>query len=704
LSSHTRLYDHQKLPEPETHEVTVHLVLVDVVARDEQGQFVRNLKKEDFEIYEDGKKVPINSFELISFKKETGRFPKAKIPEIPAHDRKKRLIVIFDSVNTVKRELDRSKPEILERLASLIKQGHEIMVLELQEKGGIKIYQPFTGNEDLIAQAVKKASGSIWIDEATDVLYTPKIIHQFQKERDDSYYGAKYRESQEVMYYYETLSRFEKTVTGLLSVLNMLKDYPGRKSVFLVSGGIPEMSISKIFGTSISKEAAHSDLGLARIHDPFKVLGKSKRRYGDNIIKDLIDFANTHNISFYTMDPDNYLRHVLPDVSKDNYPRAVMEIRSAYPSDKMAMIERAELSNLDFLASGTGGLSLQGAKKFENFKKVVDQDLSGYYELSYIPPRKKGDGKYHKIKVEIKRPGLKIRSRPGYYDYTEEQNETLRFASASYNPSLFKDISFEAWANLFIQGKDKFILWFNVALPLKKLILGDYDREKSKTLKLKIWMVKEDGDMDSGTEMTIPIILTSETLQRLKGRPYFIFNCASGEINLKQEKYRMIFTVHDEELSQTGTYEEKLTLPVNQKIKKPQTATAFFGNLVERQRGGAAFRISTEDSALQLRRYSFYPVELNIFRRQANVALLTQFFVPDKKVSIEPRFVLVQRGQEKGEVPAEIIDKSWNKNASLWSIVYKLDVRTIPPGSYGLGIKGNVDISILEAHLRIKIL
>lgn len=705
LSGSSGPYGHQKLPQPEKYEVPVRLVLVDVVATDEDGSFVQDLKKEDFEIYEDGKKVSINSLELISFDPGTAGLEEPKISEIPELDRKKRLVAIFDSINTVKREFDRSKPGILEGLVSLIKQGREIMVMELPEKGGMKILQPFTLNETLIAQAVNKASGSIWIDEASDILYTPRIIHEEDLSLDRQDVSMTSQQSYQVIYYYETLPRFEKTLTSLLSVINMLKDYSGRKSILLVSGGIPEMSIKKIFGEfELTLAKAHSEIDLANIHDPFKVLHKAKKRYSDQIFEDLIDFANSHNITFYTMDPDNYLRYVLPDVSKDNFPRAVGTLRSAYPSDKVAAIERYELSNLDFLSSETGGLSLQGAKKFENFKMAVDKDLSGYYELSYIPPRQKGDGKYHKIGVEIKRPGLKIRSRPGYYDYTDEQHETLTFASASYNPSLFKDINIEAWTNTLIQDKNKFVLWFNIVLPLEELLLGDYDRDNSKILKLKIWMLKENGDMDSGTEMTIPINLTPETLQRLRGRRVFIYNCCSGELNLKQEKYRMIFAVFDKELSQTGAYEEELVLPVSQNIKEPQVATAFFGNLAEQQRGGAAFRVSSEDSALQLRRYKFYPMELNIFRPQANVALLTQFFVTDKNVSVEPRFVLVQDGQEKGDLPVEAIDKSWNKKVDLWSIVYKLDFSAFPAGSYVLVIKGNVDTSILEADLRVRIL
>jgi hypothetical protein len=52
----------QQIP-PEKHEVEVRLVLVDIiVTRD--GKFVNDLNKEDFELYEDGKKIPINPLNL----------------------------------------------------------------------------------------------------------------------------------------------------------------------------------------------------------------------------------------------------------------------------------------------------------------------------------------------------------------------------------------------------------------------------------------------------------------------------------------------------------------------------------------------------------------------------------------------------------------------------------------------------------------
>jgi len=58
--------EQKQLIPPEKYEVEVRLILVDVIVT-KDGEFVKDLTKEDFVLFEDGKRVPINSFELISF-------------------------------------------------------------------------------------------------------------------------------------------------------------------------------------------------------------------------------------------------------------------------------------------------------------------------------------------------------------------------------------------------------------------------------------------------------------------------------------------------------------------------------------------------------------------------------------------------------------------------------------------------------------
>jgi len=131
--------------QPERHGVTVRLVLVDIIAM-LIFSFARKI-------------VPLNSVDFINF--ESPSIEAAEKMEAPA--RKKRFFIVFDSINTIRRMLNRSKAQILEKLIELIRSGGEIMIMEMSEEGGIQILQPFSSDHQLIAQAIEKASGSIWV-------------------------------------------------------------------------------------------------------------------------------------------------------------------------------------------------------------------------------------------------------------------------------------------------------------------------------------------------------------------------------------------------------------------------------------------------------------------------------------------------------------------------------------------------------------
>src|SRR5260370_3521490 len=67
------------------------------------------------------------------------------------------------------------------------------------------------------------------------------------------------------------------------------------------------------------------------------------------------------------------------------------------------------------LADGTGGAYIHpGENPRKHLRKMID-DMTTYYEASYVPPIKEYDGQFHPVEVKPVRDGLKIRSRAGYY-------------------------------------------------------------------------------------------------------------------------------------------------------------------------------------------------------------------------------------------------------------------------------------------------
>ena len=66
----------------------------------------------------------------------------------------------------------------------------------------------------------------------------------------------------------------------------------------------------------------------------------------------------------------------------------------------------------------TGGqlYSFATEKALENAISDIGKDLNSQYLLSYSPSSEvKSDSGFHTIKVAVNRPGLKIRTRPGYW-------------------------------------------------------------------------------------------------------------------------------------------------------------------------------------------------------------------------------------------------------------------------------------------------
>jgi len=687
---------------PDTYEVAVSLVLVDVMAIDKEDNAVLDLTLDDFEIYEDGKRVNINSLDFINFQKLDLTIREGE----QGQARTKRFFVLFDSINTIKRMLDRSKPQIIQELMDLIQSGGEIEVSQMSEDSGIQVLQNFTSDREQIVQAVNEASGSIWVERAADDLYIPNI---FDKEevhgRYETHLGKVMNQSAREMYQFNMRHRFETSLTNLLSFMNKIKDYPGRKPVLLLSGGFPELSFEKFAPIEglverkkdgLDSTIAYSDITAAKIMDPFKVLQKGNRRYEDDIFDNLIQFANSYNISFYTLDPDNYLRYVLPDMTFDNYDNIT----------DIAKIKQNELANLKDLALKTGGAALQGSNKFDNFQKYVNRDLKSYYELSYTPKRKKADGKYHKIVVKVTRPGIKIRFRKGYFDFTDEQEESLLFASSSSNPDLFKQIQFQARTVPFVSSKDKYKLWINMALPVQDLILGGDPYKEFKFLKANFWVDDQKGSNALNAQLNIPISLSQTFREKFKRARFYGYNTCSEEIKLKSDKYKIIFSLYDRETGRLGTIEQNFEVPSLSEDIGETIVCAVFGRMVEAPRLGKDFTISDKEGILQVGKYRFYPMGSNQFRSREKVSLFLQIYLPEKDSLSNPEIFLYQEKRKVGTIEPAVVKELWNAKANVLNVAYKLDFSSILRGDYRLQISlyGSLNKKRMEKNISIKIL
>ena len=121
-------------------------------------------------------------------------------------------------------------------------------------------------------------------------------------------------------------------------------------------------------------------------------------------IKMVTDLANRYNCAIYSLDP----RGLAPfefDLSTAGQ-AAVSLTRNQQMLD-------TTIDTLRVLADETDGRAIVNSNDLDRGLRQIIRDTSAYYLLGYTSAVTT-DGKFHKLNVRVKRPGLQVRSRPGY--------------------------------------------------------------------------------------------------------------------------------------------------------------------------------------------------------------------------------------------------------------------------------------------------
>jgi VWFA-related protein len=99
-----------------------------------------------------------------------------------------------------------------------------------------------------------------------------------------------------------------------------------------------------------------------------------------------------------------------------------------YPVDPrtLGMVARGSRDTLYQLAGESGGRVITNTNDPSAGLGRILKDASAYYVLGYQPTRAEDDGKYHKIEVRVKRPGMHVLARQGYWAPSGKELATAR--------------------------------------------------------------------------------------------------------------------------------------------------------------------------------------------------------------------------------------------------------------------------------------
>jgi VWFA-related protein len=380
---------------------SVDLVTSDVIVRDEQGQFVANLSKGDFDVFEDGVPQSLVSFVLT----HGGRVindvsaPPAPVqegillpPPRPTNDASGRIFMIFvDDLHMDFRNTGRIRDLFKKISKELVHDGDMFGIVST---GPSSIAVDMTYDHKRLTEAIEKISGSGL--KPSEIIETP-----------DGSQGppeVRYRAHVAFSTAYEILQKLEQVHNRRKAFIYVSNGYdfdPFSKSRAKESND----RYSQMMGGKNSDGTA-SDNGQVSDTNPFSKSGNEFAAADlASELSELTREANRANTTMYTIDPRGLVGG--PDLDETKLDM----------TDWQDHIRETQ-SSLRVIAELTGGYAVVNQNDFDKAIKRIDGETSDYYVLGYYSSNPDPLKKRRNIEVRVKRAG--------HYDLKYKTSYTLR--------------------------------------------------------------------------------------------------------------------------------------------------------------------------------------------------------------------------------------------------------------------------------------
>ncbi len=507
-------------------QVTSELVLVNVVAHDKKGDLVRDLKKEDFTLLEDGKKQEISTFDFESVDQmATAGAPEATTsgvagqgtllrsgkkapPSLDARDR--RLILLFFDFSAMDPEqIDRSV-DAAKKFVETKMQAADLMGL-VSLATNMHVDLDFTDDKTKLLAALSaynSGEGQGFENGATGSAEgAAETSGAFSADDTD----------------FNTFSA-DRKLLALQSLMQALGKLPQKKSLVYFSNGISQSGVDNQSALRATTAA-----------------------------------AVRANVAIYSLD----IRGLQAFPPGGEAQSASLHGQSAYSGASVLSDlngNAASQETLATLSSDTGGKAFFDSNDFSGVFAQVQKDSSAYYVLSFTSNNPLKDGRFRRLKVQANRFDLKLDFRSGYYagrDFEHlnraDREQQLDDELATQLPRV--DVPVYAGAAYFRQDDSHYYLAVSLVIPGSQIPFVTEKEKDNATIDI-IGEVREGGKFPVGQlRDTVKLAVESTQQVRRKNVQYNTgFVLAPGSYHLK-------FVIRENRTGRMGSFETDVQIP-----------------------------------------------------------------------------------------------------------------------------------------------
>ena len=386
----------------------VRVVNVEVVVTDKKGIRVQGLGPEAFQLFVDGKEVPIDYFTEVAFGEAVARDGDTDGPApmgsaLPGEPIGTSYLLFIDDYFSLARDRDLVLKQMAEQLPALGSQDR--MAVVAFDGRRLEMLSTWSQEPRVLQRVLEEARERH--ARGLERVVEDRNLDTDRRLRERSQAATFQRlatssadmMAQERFYTELKASQVEAAVDAASAALRAFAEPPGRKVMILLSGGWPYEPANYVM----------EDLS-ARVFEP-------QVRGGASLFQSLVNTANLVGYTIYSVDVPG-IETNMADVTREA-PQGI--------GTGVSVREWENQFALQHLAQETGGEALLNGSRTDAFQRAK-LDTQSYYWLGFSPERK-GDDQGHDIKVKLRDSKYKTRYRAGFLDFSTNAEVTMAVES-----------------------------------------------------------------------------------------------------------------------------------------------------------------------------------------------------------------------------------------------------------------------------------
>jgi VWFA-related protein len=517
-----------------TFRVESKLVVVNVSVKDKNGNPITTLKKEDFDVLEDGAHQTIGVFELQTLSNDLlptlvaadaprtlqervapgTQTPSMPTPAIAAvrHQDRRLLALFFDFSSMAQADQVRARDAAEKFLKTQMTSSDLVSIMTFANK--FQVVEDFTDDRDRLMAALRKMALGEGAENAADAATGAD-------EGDDS--GTFAADDTEF-----NIFNTDRKLSALEDAARKLAPFPEKKALVYFSSGVSK--------TGVENESQ---------------------------LKATVNAAIRANVSFYPVDARGLVAQAPGGDASVASPRGTGIFTGSSQRSRASSFSGSQ-DTLYTLAADTGGKALLDSNDLGLGIKNAQNDVSSYYIIGYYSSNAAQDGKFRKIQVRLKNPiaSAKVDFRNGYYaektfqKFTSADKERqLEEALTLGDPVSELPVALEV--DYFRVAKDRYFIPISVKIPGSAVGLTRKGANQTAQLDFIGQIMDSQGRQVGGVRDYITVKFNEADAAKI-GQRHLQYD--SG-LTLAPGNYDLRFLARENQSGKMGTFETKFTVP-----------------------------------------------------------------------------------------------------------------------------------------------